>query len=162
IQDNDLRENFGIQGFGFRAFILRRDLGAPGDSQSSSSVFAVIRGNRIAGNRVGVVIDAGFPVGRVGTACDSGVYSGTIDLRCVGNTLSGSFLTPALVTFTRNQAALNPAILPQWQYLHGAAFTISDQDAELEGAWIDHPASDPFLGPCPADAMHEVLGNVLI
>ena len=41
VRDNDLSENIGNQGFGFRVFILRRDLGAPGDSQSSASVMRV-------------------------------------------------------------------------------------------------------------------------
>jgi hypothetical protein len=162
VRDNDLSENTGNQGFGFRAFILRRDLGAPGDSQSSASLSAVVQGNRIVGNRVGVYVDAGFPYRRVGTSCDSRVYSGGMDLRFAGNTLSESLLTPALITFTRSLAALTPALLPQFQYLHGATFTISDIDGVLAGAWIDHPDTDPFLGPCPADATREALGNVLI
>lgn len=163
VRDNDLSENIiGNQGFGLRAIILRRDLGAPGDSQSSASVIALVQSNRIVGNRVGVYVDAGFPHRRVGTICDSRVYSGVIDLRFAGNTLSGSLLTSGLVTFTRSLAALNPALLPQWQYLHDATFTISDDDGVLAGAWIDHPDTDPFLGPCPADATHEPLGNVLI
>jgi len=162
VLDNDLSENIGNQGFGFRVFILRRDLGAPGDSQSSASVVALVQGNRIVGNRVGVYIDAGFPYRRVGTTCDSRVYSGVIDLRFAGNTLSGSLLTSGLVTFTRSLAALSPTMLPQWQYLHGSTFSISDRDGILAGAWIDHPATDPFLGPCPADATNEALGNVLI
>jgi hypothetical protein len=67
-----------------------------------------------------------------------------------------------LVTFTRNQAALNPTLLSLWQYLHNATFTIDDRDGTLANALINHPASDPFLGPCPADATHERLGNTLI
>ena len=114
------------------------------------------------GNRVGVYVDAGFPYRRVGTTCDSRVYSGVIDLQFAGNTLSGSLLTPGLVTFTRSLAALTPAMLPQWQYLHGATFTISDHEGILAGAWIDHPDADPFLGPCPDDATREALGNALI
>jgi hypothetical protein len=162
VRDNDLSDNTGNQGFGLRAFVLRRDLGAPGDSQSSASVIALVQGNRMVGNRVAVYIDAGFPYRRVGTTCDSRVYSGLIYLRFEGNTLSGSLLRSGLVTFTRSLAALSPTTLPQWQYLHDASFTISDHDGILAGAWIDHPANDPFLGPCPADATHETLGNVLI
>jgi len=159
VRDNDLSEN---EGFGFRAFILRRDLGAPGDSQSSASVFAAVESNRIAENIVGVYIDAGFPYRRAGTTCDSRVYSGVIDLQFRGNTLAGNLLTSGLVTFTRNMAALNPSLLAQWQYLHGATYTISDHDGMLAGAWIDHPETDPFSGPCPGDAAQEALGNVLI
>jgi hypothetical protein len=66
------------------------------------------------------------------------------------------------VTFTRNMAALTPSLLPEWQYLHGATFTIDDQDEILADAWIDHPATDPYLGLCPADAAHELLENLLI
>jgi hypothetical protein len=166
LRDNDLSENVGmqgpgVQGFGLRAFILRRDLGAPGETQSSGNVVATIADNRIVGNRVGIYIDAGFPYRRVSTTCDSRVYSGTMDLRFAGNTLSGSLLTPALVTFTRNTAAQNPTLLPQFQYLHNATFVIRDPDATLVDAWIDHPETDPFLGPCPNDATQEALGNVL-
>jgi hypothetical protein len=78
------------------------------------------------------------------------------------NTVADNFLTSALVTFTRNTAAIDPTQLPQWQYLHGATLTIVDRDGVFSNAWIDHPASDPFLGPCSSDATHELLGNVLI
>jgi hypothetical protein len=92
---------------------------------------------------------------------DSRVYSGAIDLTLAGNTVTGSRLTPALVTFTRNAAALNPAVLAQWQYLHRATFTITDPQGALAAARIDHPETDPFLGPCPGDASNESLGNKL-
>jgi Protein of unknown function (DUF1565) len=163
IRDNDLSGNTAPpQGFGLRVFILRRDLGAPGDSQSSASIKALVQDNRIDGNRSGIVIDAGFPYRRVGTVCDSRVYSGTADIELAGNSLAGSLQTPALVTFTRQQSALNPALLPQWGYLHAAHFAISDKDGTLEDAWIDHPATDPFVGPCPDDATNEPLENVFV
>ncbi len=162
VRDNDLSGNTAPgQGFGLRVFILRRDLGAPGDTQSSASVSAVVKDNRIHGNRNGIVIDAGFPYRRVGTVCDSRVYSGTVNLEFDGNSLEGSLQTPALVTFTRNQSAVNPSLLPQWGYLHGSHFAITDKDGTLANAWIDHPASDPFIGPCPGDETNEPLENVL-
>ena len=163
IRDNDLSNNTltPTVSFGVRVFILRRDLGAPGDSQSAANVHALLQGNRLAGNEIGLSVDAGFPCRRVGTTCDARTYSGTIGLRLRGNTLTDSLLAPALVTFTRNAAALNPVTLAQWQYLHGATFTISDRQGTLAGAWIDHPERDPFLGPCAGDAMNEPLGNLL-
>ena len=162
VRDNDLSGNTQSQGFGLRVFILRRDLGAPGDTQSSASVTALVKDNRFHGNLNGIAIDAGFPYRRVGTVCDSRVYSGTIDIELDGNSVESSVLTPVLVTFTRNQSAVNPSLLPQWGYLHAARFAITDKDGTLAGAWIDHPASDPFIGPCPADATDEPLGNVLV
>ena len=166
VQGNDLSSNSETAGFSFgvRVFVLRRDPGAPGDSQSAAHVHASIVGNRIVGNEMGFSIDAGFPY-RTTTpilpTCDPRVFSGSIDLRLGGNTVVGSLLTPALVTFTRNTAALNPATLSQWQYLHGAAFTIEDPDNALAGALIDHPETDPLLGSCPGDKAHETLGNIL-
>jgi hypothetical protein len=65
------------------------------------------------------------------------------------------------VTFTRNTTALNSAQLPLWQYLHGATFNITDPDGTMTNAWIDHPATDPFLGPCLGDATNEPLDNDL-
>jgi len=162
LRDNDLSENVGNQGFGLRIFIIRRDLGAPGDSQATASVFATVKGNRIVGNRVGVTVDAGFPYRRVAAACDTRVYSGTMDLLFSGNAISGSLLTPALVTFTRNLTALNAMLLPQFQYLHDSRFRISDPEFDLAGVWIDHPATDPIVSPCPNDATQELLGNTLI
>jgi hypothetical protein len=57
--------------------------------------------------------------------------------------------------------AAGPPYNTQWQYLHDAAFTITDAQGTLANAWIDHPAADPFVGPCPGDGVHESLGNVL-
>jgi len=162
VRGNDLSDNtLAPNAFGVRLFILRRDPGAPGDSQSTGNVRALLQGNRIVGNRIGLTIDAGFPYRRVGTTCDPRVFSGSIDLTLKDNMLTGSLLTPALVTFTRVTAALSPGTLNLWQYLHDATIAVTDPDETLADAWIDHPELDPFLGPCPGDAVNEPLGNVL-
>jgi hypothetical protein len=162
VRDNDLSNNTGAQGFGLRIFILRRDRGLPGDTQSSAHIEAQVTDNRMVGNRVGLTLDAGFPYRSVAGVCDARVFTGTIDLDLRGNTVSGSVTTDSLITFTRSTAALNTAQLPQWQFLHGATFEITDPDGTMAGAWIDHPTADPYLGPCPGDATNELLENTLI
>ena len=160
VRDNDLSGNTNAsQGFGLRLFLMSPD---PGVAQSTAGIKAVVRDNRIDGNRIGIQIDAGFPVRSAGGVCEGRVYSGTVDLELGGNSLTSSLQAAALVTFTRNTAALNPSSLSLWQYLHGATFTVSDSDGTLAGAWIDHPASDPFVGPCDGDAANEPLDNVLL
>lgn len=79
-----------------------------------------------------------------------------------GNTLTGSLAAPALISFTRSAVAFTPGMLSQWQYLHNATFAITDDEETLAGAWIDHPAADPFLGPCSGDATYESLNNLFI
>ena len=93
--------------------------------------------------------------------CSIRSYTGIIDLELAGNTLTGSLLTPALVTFTRNEAALNPSVLPKWQYLPAAKFVISDRDGTLADAWIGHPEFDPFLRPVSWGRGHEGLAKCL-
>lgn len=159
VQDNDLSEN---ENFGIRIFVIRRDRGLPGDTQSTGNVRARIQGNRIGGNQIGFTIDAGFPYRRIGSTCDTRTYSGSFEIDLMGNSLSGSSLTPALISFTRSTAALNQATLGAWQYLHGATFRIHDPESALAGAWIDHPEDDPLLGPCPEDSTHEPLENALL
>jgi hypothetical protein len=163
VRDNDLSENNRVPGFSFglRIFTINRPLGAAGDAQSTGNVRATIEGNRIADNEIGMTVDAGFPFRRVGATCDPRVYSGTFDLELRGNTLSGSRFIPALIAFTRNQAALHQFPLDLWQYLHSATYNITDPDGTLADAVIDNPDVDPFIGPCPNDAVHEPLGNTL-
>jgi hypothetical protein len=158
VRDNDWSSN---PTFGLRVFVLRRDPGAPGDTQFSAAVKATIEDNRIDGNGLGVSIDAGFPYRQTAT-CDPRIFSGRFDLDFKGNTLTNSSTAATIISFTRYTAALNPAMLGQWQYLHGASFNISDADGMFAGAWIDNPATDPFIGPCPMDATHEPLHNVLM
>ncbi len=164
VRGNDLSYNTAIPRFssGIRVFVIRQDLGGPFNTQQTGNVTAVIKDNRIVGNEIGVIIDAGFPFRKVGAACDGRIYSGTLDVDLRDNILSESRLVPALITFTRSTAALNQATLSLWQYLHGARFTIDDRDQSLAGAWIDHPLQDPVLGECPADSQREALGNQLI
>jgi hypothetical protein len=71
--------------------------------------------------------------------------------------LWGSLLTPALISFTRNTVAFTPSMISQWQYLHDSQFRITDDEGTLTGAWIDHPAADPFMGPCAGDATSEAV-----
>ena len=44
-------------------------------------------------------------------------------------------------------------------YWHGCNIRDFRQRRDLADAWIDNPASDPFLGPCPGDASNEPLGE---
>jgi hypothetical protein len=162
LRDNDLSNNTSNNfTWGVRIYIIRRDLGTAGDSQSEGNVRALLQDNRLFGNKIGILLDAGFPYRRVGTTCDPRIYYGSIDLTLKDNTLTDSLVAPALVTFTRGFTALNLATLPQWQYLHGATFTIIDPQGTLADTWIDHPERDPFVGPCPNDSANEPLGNVL-
>jgi hypothetical protein len=168
IEGNDLSGNIASPrfSFGIRIFVIRRDNGAIGDTQSDGNVVARIQGNRIVGNEMGMSIDAGFPYrqyGPVPQLCDARVYTGSFDISLRGNTLTGSHLTPALISFTRNSASFNPATRGAWQFLHGATYVIDDPEGSLTGYWLDHAETDRFTGGvCPADAAAEVLGNTLI
>lgn len=161
IRNNDLSENNRVLGFSFglRIFTINRSLG---HTQSTGNVRAMIQDNRITDNQIGVTIDAGFPFRRVGTTCDPRVFTGRFDLEFRGNRLTGSSFIPSVITFTRNQAALRQVPFEPWQYLHSAAYNITDPDGTLADAVIDHPQFDPFVGPCPDDATHELLGNMLV
>ena len=114
------------------------------------------------------MIDAGFPSRNLRTSgCDARHFTGRLDLGLRGNTLAGSLQRPALVTFARGQVFTNGNPLKDWQYLHGATFTIDDPDRTLGYSLYDHPISDPFVndgsngGTCAADETSEPLGNTL-
>ena len=167
VQGNDLSENTGANSFGLRIFVMRKDLP---DTQSSGNVHTLIRGNRLFGNQIGISIDAGFPYRQTKIpppsgplVCDTRVYTGTLDITLTGNTLSGSLLTPGLISFTKEQATLNsPKQLQTYQYLHNAIYTITDPQGSLAGYLKDHPSTDPYVGGlCVADTTHELLGNTL-
>jgi hypothetical protein len=142
IQGNDLSGNTASPrfSFGIRIFVVRRDNGAIGASQADGNVVARIQGNRIVGNEIGLSIDAGFPYRQYRSvpapaplACDTRIYTGSFDLSLRGNLVAGSLLTPALISFTRNSSSFNIATRGNWQYLHGATYTIDDPEGSLAG-----------------------------
>jgi hypothetical protein len=150
IEGNDLSNNALIPrfSFGLRIFVIRRDPPDP-FNQSTGNVTALIVGNRINNNEFGVVIDAGFPYRTSLGECDSRTYTGTLALTFKDNQILGNLLTPALITFTRETAAVDPLELDPtvfstaWKYLHGATFIITDKKNNLAGYWLDHPVADP-------------------
>jgi hypothetical protein len=134
---NDLSENTDSTSFGLRIFVIRKDLP---DTQSSGNVNALILSNRLFGNRIGVSVDAGFPYREAHIppptgplVCDTRVYNGSLNITLFGNTLSGSLLTPGLISFTRVTATLDPTQQKSWQYLHNASYIISDPQGSLAG-----------------------------
>ena len=166
IKDNDLSNHTAVNfGFGVRIFTIRKDNGLPGDAQYQGHIRAVIKDNRMVGNEMNYVIDAGFPYRQWGSAtpraCDPRTYTGTFDIVLRDNDVGPSRI-PSVVTFTRITATVNPATLPSWQYLHGATYTIDDPAGELGAFRLDHPANDWAPGPCAGDATAEALGNTLI
>jgi len=173
VLNNDLsRHTTGNQGFGIRIFTTGTVVPMP---QTSGSVIAKINGNRIADNRYGLIIDAGFPRRNIaGTCGDTRRFTGRIAVKFHDNVVARSAVTPALLTFTRAQVFLNPTGSPlsAWQYLHGASFSIDDPGLSLGGViganafQIDHPYVDPFdnaagTGTCQDDEVREPLENLL-
>lgn len=170
VQGNDLSENTGSNSFGLRIFVIRRDLP---DTQSTGNVRALIQGNRLFGNQIGILMDAGFPYRETNIpppsgppGCDTRVYTGTLDITLIGNTVSGSLLTQGLISFTRYSATLKPSTLQSWQYLHNAIYIINDPQGSLAGYLKDDPINDPFpvlpgAALCAADTTNEPLSNTL-
>jgi hypothetical protein len=166
VAGNDISENTASGAYGLRFFVIRKDLP---DTQSTGNVTALVLGNRIVGNDIGFTADAGFPYRQATIppsttlVCDTRVYTGSLNLTSLGNTLSGSLLTNAVISFTRVTATLKPSELPSWQYLHNATYIINDPENSLAGYLKDDPETDPFVGGlCAADTTHELLNNTLM
>lgn len=156
VEGNDLSgHNFG---FGVRVFVIRRDPPDPAN-QSAGNLVAVIRDNTLSDNSFGISIDAGCPYRTRDQMVDPRMYTGTLRLQLEGNTIAGNTLAPALISFTRFSAALNPSELDpalsptSWKYLAGSLYDIHDAEGELADVWLDHPATDPIDG--------RFLGNTL-
>jgi hypothetical protein len=133
ISGNDLSDNTDQPGFSFGIRIATRfDMpgGLPGN------VTATIWNNTIAGNQVGIMIDAGFPR-RIYPP-----FSGELDIVLSGNSISDSNTLKASVSFNRTFAAN----IANWKYLQDTTYTISDPDLTLQGAPVEHPATDPLDG----------------
>lgn len=155
---NDLSDNRAsnqVQGFGLRFFVIG------GPSLTSGSITATIRNNRIRNNNFGVVIDAGFPYRAQNSIPNPRQYTGTYHLTFEDNDIGGNKRTPALITFTRSTASLEPSQLDGpcgtafgcFKYLQDSIFDITYTTGELDGFWFDHPAIEPIDG--------RILENVL-
>jgi hypothetical protein len=169
IDHNDLSFNTKTKEFSFGIRIIMIYIDPPAAlSESKGHVTAMISNNRITQNEMGLSIDAGFPYRMAAGSCDDRTFSGTFDITLKKNMIAANHLTPALITFTRSDAAFNSKELEptgngvSWQYLHGAAYTIRDPENEIAGYWIDHPANDPVLSSCVNDQTSEPLNNTLI
>ena len=99
-----------------------------------------VEGNRIAGNTIGIVVDAGFSW-RANAQPLTATFHGTF----ANNEVTANDLAPALVTFNRTAAALklNPSALKSYKYLEDSLYELIVDDDELAGFWYDNPASDP-------------------
>jgi hypothetical protein len=159
---NDLSHNTATRRFTSGVRIAVSAPRIPGSDAVDGSVTAHLRDNRIVGNEIGLIIDAGFP--NRDTQCASRLYTGSIDVTLGGNLLADSRLTEAIISFTRFSASLDKLCgQAQWQYLRNATYTIDDPDGTIGGYWIDHVENNPFFSsspPCSPDD-GEPLGNRL-
>jgi len=148
INGNDLSNNNQDPNFsaGIRFFAI--NLGIP-TAQNTGNVTATVINNTVMGNSFGVTIDAGFPY-----RADQRLWNASFSVAFSGNVISGSKRSPALITFTRNEATIFPKMLKAYKYLQDSTFTLSDSGGNLNGYWFDHPATDPTDG--------RLLNNTLI
>jgi len=171
VSGNDLSENTSsnpLQGFGLR--ILAITIPTTDNRPTSGSVTATIFNNRIAHNNYGVVMDAGFAHRTLHSISDPRLYTGTFDLAFEHNVIGGNVRTPALITFTRSTAALNPvqlnpdcpgnATIGCFKYLERSLFDIRDATGELDGYWFDHPEIEPIDGRTLTNVLR-INGNVI-
>ncbi len=128
---------------GFRCFTFgpTRPLDQP-----SANVVVNVHGNTIKNNSFGVVIDAGFPRRLRPDGTPTVPLQGTFRGNFENNDVSDNIQTPALITFTRNTAALVPSELNRFKYLHDSTFELTYTGGQLDGYWFDHPFVDPFDG----------------
>lgn len=140
VSGNDLSNNNLAPSFsaGLRCFQDAPRLPA---GQSTSHVTVSVTGNRIANNSVGIHVDAGFP-----RRAYPQVLTGTFQGAFQNNQVVGNALAPALITFTRNEAALDQSLLTEWKYLQQSTFQLTVSDGELNGFLFDNPVTDPFSG----------------
>ena len=96
--------------------------------------------NRIAGNSVGIHVDAGFPQRSYAEPLGATFHGYLAD-----NQVTANDTAPALVTFTRNTGALKqtPSELNWYKYLEDSHYELIVADDELAGLWYDNPSSDP-------------------
>ena len=116
----------------------------PGLAQSTAGINPVVRDNRIDGNRIGIQVDAGFPVRTASGVCESRVYSGAVEVELAGNTLTNSLQAPALMTLTAQHGGTDPLDAVPLAVTCTVRHSQSQTGrAHLPGTWIDNPASDP-------------------
>jgi len=139
---NDLSDNNVVKDFsaGIRCVMFVPILPA---GQATGHLTVDIEGNRIAGNSVGIHVDAGFP-----RRSSAQSLTATFQGYFAANQVTASDTAPALVTFTRSTTALkqNPSELNSYKYLEDALFEFIVADDELAGFWYDNPSSDPGSG----------------
>jgi hypothetical protein len=100
-----------------------------------------VTNNTVTNNSFGISIDAGFPF-----RADERLWTASIQATFGGNIISGNKRNSALITFTRNTAAMFPNELKDFNYLQKSTFSISDSGRDLRGYWLDHPSVDPIDG----------------
>ncbi len=145
VSGNDLSSNNATPtfSFGIRCFMFAPLRPA---AQTSASVTVNAHANRIENNAFGVVIDAGFPRRLRPDGTPTVPLQGTFRGNFENNEVSDNLQTPALITFTRSTAALDPSQLNQFKYLHDSTFELTYTDGQLDGYWFDHPFVDLFDG----------------
>jgi hypothetical protein len=147
---NDLSDSNAVKGWstGIRCMMFTPALAA---GQVPGHLTVDIKRNRIAGNSVGIHVDAGFPWRSFAeplTATFRGEFA--------DNEVTANDTAPALLTFTRNTTGLKqtPSELNWNKYLTDSLYELTVADDELEGFLYDNPTNDPVSGVA--------LGNTLL
>jgi len=139
---NDLSDNNHVKGFscGIRCGLFSPVLPA---GQSTGHLTVDVERNRIVGNSVGIHMDAMFPYRWYPQPLTVAFHGYFAD-----NQVTANDVAPALITFTRNRAALKqtPSELNNYKYLEDSLFELIVVDDELAGFWYDNPAFDPVSG----------------
>ncbi len=144
---NDFSDNFyGDKGLAWGIRLGMNNF-AFNPAVTTTYLTATIRGNRIANNSWGVMIDAAFPF-RFRPEPLGGFLTATFE----DNEVSGN-RESAIVSFTRYDASLARGRLKTWKYFENSLYDITDLGGDLAGYLYDNPAVDPEDGT--------VLDNVL-